>query len=148
MYNTYAFFSCSLSLSHTHTHTHTHTRTRTHTHTHTQHTHTQHTHTHTLTHIFSSSSSSCLLQIIHQRTTHTLSPFIWNMHPGGLNTLLSFSRDLSDFPFYSPSFIARSSSKNFTAIIMATTPAHRMDSPLVLLIKNLCSVPHLQAVSE
>lgn len=69
------------------------------------------------------------------------------MPPGGLHSLPSFSRDPSDYPYYSPMLVARGSARNYTAIIMAKNSSKNMkDSPLVKLIDNLCSAAHLQKV--
>lgn len=83
------------------------------------------------------------IEIIRSRIQRTHGHFIWNRPPGALSVTSLYSSDLSHYPFY---LIGGVKTVNYTAVVMATEPAPKGNSPLVLLLKNLCNSTHLSKI--
>ncbi|CAK8683774.1 unnamed protein product [Clavelina lepadiformis] len=62
--------------------------------------------------------------------------FTWNMEPGGLFYLPSYSTFIHDYPFYHH-YLDIDVTQQFTAVIQATTPITSSSAPVVKLVKTL-----------
>ena len=74
------------------------------------------------------------------------SSFVWNRPPGALTFYPGYSPHLLDYPFYDPIRVSQLSGRSYTVVIACNKPALRGSSPLIKLIRNIASAPHLSKV--
>lgn len=74
------------------------------------------------------------------------SSFVWNRPPGALAFYPEYSPHLLDYPFYDPIRVSQLSGRSYTVVIACNKPALRGSSPLIKLIRNIASAPHLSKV--
>lgn len=91
----------------------------------------------------------CFSQIFHdQAEPHKEHSYhMWNYPPGTLYVHTSFSNQLHNFPFYHE-FLGTKPGNQFTAIVLAVSPARQKSGRFFKLIETINRSEHVDQVSE